>query len=214
MAYLGIGCYDQALSDLGELTSGYRDSEIGLCCAARSLYKLGRFQEASNDYNKLLVNYPDNHVAEREIACCSKRMEEQKRGEFDFEAMYNAAKSTPPCLDFATYKGPIEIKQSKGRGRGVFTTKDVAAGELLLCEKAFAFVVTDPSANVAISEEILPTNRQIKQAYARAEAELITVIVQKLRQNPSLNSEYTSLYRGDYKLVEENNVDDRPIIDT
>ena len=43
-------------------------------------------------------------------------------------------------MDAATYLGPIEVQGSDGKGRGLFATRDVKAGELLLCEKAFALV--------------------------------------------------------------------------
>ena len=39
-------------------------------------------------------------------------------------------------LDAANFIGPIEIKWSPGKGRGLFLTRDVRAGELLLVEDA------------------------------------------------------------------------------
>jgi len=46
------------------------------------------------------------------------------------------------------------------------------------------------------------------------QADLITAIVQKLRQNPSLMPAYMSLHHGDYKPVKETQVDGTPIVDT
>ncbi len=43
------------------------------------------------------------------------------------------------AVDCATYSGPVEVRESlPGRGRGLFTTRKVTAGELL-CEKAFEY---------------------------------------------------------------------------
>lgn len=53
-----------------------------------------------------------------------------------------------------------------GRGYGLFTTTSVKAGDLLLCEKAFAYLGGS-------TETMLD------------EAQLVLLIVQKLRQNPS-----------------------------
>jgi hypothetical protein len=58
---------------------------------------------------------------------------------YDFETISKeVSKVRPPHLDHATFVGLVEVKTSPGRGRGLFTTKAVKAGELLLCEKAFA----------------------------------------------------------------------------
>jgi hypothetical protein len=45
-----------------------------------------------------------------------------------------AHKLRPPCLNHATYVGPVSIKAAGSRGRGLFTTKEVKAGDLLLVE--------------------------------------------------------------------------------
>ena len=71
--------------------------------------------------------------------------------------MYRAAKDTPPCLDNATFAGNVEVQASKGRGRGLFTTKDVIAGELLLCEKAFSYCSSKHSVDDDASPEVLET---------------------------------------------------------
>lgn len=214
LAYLRLGCYDQALGDLGHSTSEQQKSEKALYRAARSLYELGKFGEARDTLNSLLAEYPHCDAAKKELSRANLRLKEYESGDYDFKAMYNAAKATPPYMDLATYIGPVEIKSSVGRGRGLFTTRDVAAGELLLCEKAFAYCFTDASDNTNTSSTSLLMNTHTNKAFMGAQAELITVIVQKLRQNPSLMPAYTSLHHGGYKPVKETQVDGAPIIDT
>lgn len=41
-------------------------------------------------------------------------------------------------LDVSDYIQNIEIKSSKGKGRGIFATKDFKQGELIILEKSFA----------------------------------------------------------------------------
>ena len=41
-------------------------------------------------------------------------MAEQESGKHDFKAMYKATKLRPPKVDAATYKGPVEVRESAG----------------------------------------------------------------------------------------------------
>ena len=122
--------------------------------------------------------------------------------------MYRAAKDTPPCLDNTTFAGNVEVQASKGRGRGLFTTKDVIAGELLLYEKAFSYCSSKHSKTSILM------NTYTSQATLGTQADLITDIVQKIFRSPSLMPVFTSLYHGDYEPVDEAEVDGMPIIDT
>jgi len=88
------------------------------------------------------------------------------------------------------------VKESPGRGRGLFTTKAVKAGELLSCEKAFAYCYADNPEEHSLEDD------------------LITAIVQKLRRNPSLLLEFVTLAHGSYESVAVLESDSRPVIDT
>lgn len=129
-----------------------------------------------------------------------------------------SCKSHPPCLDNATYIGPVEIKDSTGRGRGLFTTQTVAAGTSLLCEKAFAyrFAINEAEQvdSAFASRTALLMNTETKRGYMGTQGDLITVIIQKLYDSPSLMPAYNSLYHGKYTPVKETQVDGVPIVDT
>ncbi|KAL9105021.1 MAG: hypothetical protein Q9163_000118 [Psora crenata] len=200
--------YDGALEDAGKLTADAQQSEKGLYRAALSLYELGRFQESHQALASLISHYPHCHTAKKEIIRTEQRLREQEHGDYDFKAMYKAAKDTPPCLDNATFASNVEVQVSKGRGRGLFTTKDVVVGELLLCEKAFSYCSSDHSKTSLLMNTY--TNRTI----LGTQADLITDAVQKMFRNPSLRPVFTSLHHGDYKPVDEAEVDGMPIIDT
>lgn len=80
---------------------------------------------------------------------CEMRMKEEK-GDIDFGSMLEEVtkKYPSPDMDRADYVGPIEVRPCANpeHGRGLFTTKDVKAGDLLLLEKAFAAVFPTPTA--------------------------------------------------------------------
>lgn len=143
-----------------------------------------------------------------------KRLSEQEKGEYDFKAMYKAAEDTPPYLDNATYIGPVIIKNSKGRGRGLFTTRAVVAGELLLCEKAFSYCFASREENTGSSKTSMLINTQTKRVTMGTQAELITATAQKMMRNPTLAPSFIALHHGDYKPVKETEVDGQPVIDT
>jgi hypothetical protein len=146
---------------------------------------------------------------------------EQQCGTYDFKTIYKeASKVRPPHLDHATFVGPVVVKVSSGCGRGLFTTKAVKAGELLLCEKAFAYCYAGGSeesseeSSKAGSKINLLVNIHTNRMAIGTQGHLITAIVQKLWRNPSLLSEFATLHHGSYKPVCVTTVDGKPVIDT
>lgn len=205
LANLRIGCFDKALEDAGGLTVNAIHTEKGLYRTARSLYELGRFQEGHRVFETLLAAYPDSEAAKKELSRTEDRLREQDHGLFDFVAMHKAATDKAlPCLDTATYEGPVTIKMTEGRGRGLFTTRAVAAGDLLLCEKAFSYSFTEHS-STSLRSASMPKGTP---------AHLVTIMLHQLSRNPSLIPTVMSLYHGTYEPVKENAVDGMPIVDT
>lgn len=108
------------------------------------------------------------------------------------------------------------VKISPDRGRGLFTTKAVKAGELLLCEKAFAHCYAGSSEESSKdgSKINLLVNIHTNRMTMGTQSDLITAIVQKLWRNPSLLSEFATLHHGSYEPVCVTEVDGKPVIDT
>lgn len=145
------------------------------------------------------------------------RSVEQKSGVYNFKQLQaNVNKLRPPHLDHATYIGPVEIRQTESKGRGLFLTKAVKAGDLLLCEKAFchAHVGEGAGGDTTSSKISLLINPETGQGVMGAQADLIKLTVQKLYRNPSLAPTFTTLYHGTYEGVNSLKVDGQPIVDT
>jgi len=120
-------------------------------------------------------------------------------------------------LDHATYLGPVEIKQTESKGRGLFVSKAVKAGDLLLCEKAFSSVYIgegQTGENDIGSHITLLLNVETNRAVVGGQADLIKSIAQKLYRNPSLAPGFTALHRGTYESVTAPTVDTGTIVDT
>ena len=118
-----------------------------------------------------------------------------------------AATSETLVLDHATYTGPVAVKESEIHGKGLFTTRDVKLGELLLCEKAFAFIfegldsrkIPDENAHKFIRARYLDTARVNVETRTVARGPLLdlaTQVITKMHKNPSLRSQVTDLYAG------------------
>jgi hypothetical protein len=135
-----------------------------------------------------------------------RRCAESSTWNFDFKILQaEAKKHRPPHLDHATYIGPVEVRKTKGKGRGLFTTKPVKAGELILCEKAFSYAYVDGKNNSNASLTLLMNTETNKG---------IRLITQKLYKNPSIASAFTDLHHGAYKAVDVLSVDGQPMVDT
>ncbi len=204
--------YDEVLLD----TISTPASEMSETCILRAVlayHGLSRFQNCHDSLEVLLHKYHDRPMANQEFSRVWYRLREQSSGEYDFKSMYEATNTMPLSFDNATYVGPIEVKDSEGRGKGLFTTRDVNVGELLLCEKAFSHCYADESGESAYRiGTFMDTNTS--QVTVGTEGYLITEIVQQLQRNPSQIPDFLSLYRGSYQSVGVAQVDGKPIIDT
>lgn len=89
-----------------------------------------------NSLSSFLAKSPNNADAHAALDRAQRRCAERRTGEYDFKRLQvDARKLKPPQLDHATYMGPIEVRTARKKRRGLFVTKAVKAGELLLCEK-------------------------------------------------------------------------------
>ena len=202
LAYLKNECFDAALTDAECLTSPSDAPEKALYRAGQALYKLGRFSECQDILTLLCKKYPNNGSAVKELERVRCRLGEQESGSYDFKAIYEeVSRLRPPHLDHATFIGPVTVKASTVRGRGLFTTTAVMAGDLILCEKAFAHCYANnvEGEYAADSSEIsLLVNMYTNRMTMGTQSDLITKIVQKLCRNPSLLPEFIALHHGSY----------------
>ncbi|KAH8601492.1 hypothetical protein B0O99DRAFT_658114 [Bisporella sp. PMI_857] len=191
LAYLRGESFDAALADIQCLDPASSSSENALYRTGKTLYGLERFSQCCYILQTLCT--------------------------YDLKATYKeVSRITPPHLDHATFVGPVVMKESPGRGRGLFTTKSVEANELLLCEKTFAHCYADSSNEGCNScSKISPlVNIHTNRMTMGTQSNLIMADVQKLWRNPSLLSEFLTLLRGSYEPVRVTEVDGKPVIDT
>ncbi|KAJ5097335.1 hypothetical protein N7456_008056 [Penicillium angulare] len=216
LAFLNSGQFDAAILGVEKELSKPDPSipsDKALFRKAQALYQLQRFSESCKTYKLLSERYPGSPLAQEELARASARLAEQNTGNYEFKKMLSETKERrPPCLDHATYIGPVAVKKTESHGNGLFTTAVVKAGDLLLCEKAFSYAIDhnyDPSTGLSPLSVSHPD-----RAFNGADAELIETITQKLHKNPSLLDSFLELHRGTYDAMNVQEVDGKPVVDT
>lgn len=214
LAYLKIRRYDAALSDTGFPDFGDEHSEKALFRAAEALYHLTRFEECCKVLEMFRKDFPDNKQAIVVLDRARRRRAEKVSGNFDFKLLQAEAKKyRPPHLDHATYVGPVEVRRTISKGRGLFVTKPIKVGDLILCEKAFSHAYVDDTDNANASLTFL-MNPETNKGFMGGQADLIRMIVQKLYNNPSMASSFTELHHGTYRAANVLYVDEQPVVDT
>ncbi|KAI1107497.1 hypothetical protein F4804DRAFT_161755 [Jackrogersella minutella] len=189
-------------------------NEKALFREAKALYSLGKFRPCLEKLTTVVRSQPNNSDAWTEIRCVKQRLQEEETGSYQFSSMYKQAKATPPLIDCATYIGSVAVRDSPLKGKGLFTTKRVKAGELLLCEKAFTYSYADADAPIGCSNTTVLMNLSSKKIILGGVVNLIVQTVQKLYHNHTGAEIFTDLHHGDYAPVNRSEVDGTPIIDT
>lgn len=194
-----LGRYETALLDLEILTPSMQSYDIVLYRKARTLYDLRRYRECSEVLIILCKKFPKNHHAAKMLSESIKRCLEEKVGNHPFKEMQSKLRTRRIVrLEYATFVGVIEVKPANFTGRGLFTTRDVKAGDLLLCEKAMAYFSEQDA-----SRRILCRGYRVgpdgAKAMPLARVELAHEMIRELRLKPSWMADFMNMYHGTYK---------------
>ncbi|RGP64268.1 hypothetical protein FSPOR_8088 [Fusarium sporotrichioides] len=200
---LKLGRPAKALSDATQAYDPNTPSEKALFRHVHALYGLQEFEQCEAMTQALLDSFPDSKVAQLTHQRVKSRLQEQRTGTYNFKQMYEQAKTTegPPLIDCATFSGPVEIRDSLGRGRGLFTRKDVSAGGLLLVEKAFSYSFIDEAELKGLVPHMV--NSATNLLTAGASANLWPQVIQKLEYQKATVPECDEAPVVDSFLVEK-----------
>lgn len=205
LANLRLGRPATALADAIKSSGadGSARTEKGIFREASALYDLRKYAQCLDRLQELRSAYPTNNSALAMIEKVQQRLQEQQKGQYDFRHMYKQAEGTPPLVDCATYTMPVKIRDSPGKGRGVFTKKKVRAGEMLICEKAFGYVYGGKDH---------PDSRD--KTDLDVQVELRGQIVQRLAHNIEEARSFAGLHHEDFDAVSINEVDGKVVVDS
>ncbi|KAL2139671.1 hypothetical protein VTI28DRAFT_4871 [Corynascus sepedonium] len=224
----------ETVSD-GNDDASLRTAELNAKCyfrAGTAAYNLGRFADARAHFERQLSLMPQDKGATANRTRCDVRLREQRgeggegRGGHDFAkiraglvrsgAQRGAAGGAG--VDAASWAGHTEVKESKpGMGRGLFATRPIKAGDVVLCEKAFCVVWgsggeeegAGGGALTAVTYDIRDDRIRV------APVGLERAIVERAGKNPSLVGDVMGLY-GDWDGGEGKGIEsteDGPVVD-
>ena len=114
-------------------------SGASLMKEAWRLYGARSFERCYGITSRLTKAFPTYGEARILLEKVVQRVLEERTGVYNFDELQRSSAINILNVDAANYIGPVEIRPSRLHGRGLFATENVKAGELLLCEKAFAF---------------------------------------------------------------------------
>ncbi|KZS91350.1 hypothetical protein SISNIDRAFT_487669 [Sistotremastrum niveocremeum HHB9708] len=193
-AYLKLRWFGAALADAqAVLSHSNLNPEIlqkAAFRAASAEYGLGHYETALSHFLSL------ESCAERTayILKCQERLQEA-RGVYSMSGLFEAGQTTQGDIDVADYSSPaIHVGPAPNRrgGRGVFATRDIECGELLVVTKPFASTVYDsPDRN-----QVIVTNLQTSAVQNSTTLALMHKVTMRLFGCPEENQLISALHSG------------------
>ncbi|THH05390.1 hypothetical protein EW145_g4834 [Phellinidium pouzarii] len=196
-AYLRLGWFISALRDAEDVLKAHILDE--------SLYRKAVFRAAKASYNiddysrttEIAALQPEDIECSQWAVKARRRAREKSTGEYDWCSVFQDSQKPASLPDIANYCGPIEVKTRGGTNavRGVFVTRDVKIGELLMVAKPIAS--SHPSESPRDDNEMFMSfNFLTKMTSLRSGYMLITKVVQRIWDDSSIAATINSMYAG------------------
>ncbi|KAK2693556.1 hypothetical protein QWA68_007015 [Fusarium oxysporum] len=210
--YLKLDRPRQALLDAIEGDGLTTSTEESWLLQPRAIYHLGKFEECQQKLRALKKAFPKSVPAWSLQLHIGKSLKEQNDGAYAFANMLIDAQEAPPLIDCATFSSLVEIRVAPGRVMGLFLTKDVSAGDLILCGKAFSYYFMDDEK----SHETYPIllNMSSKELTPGGSVHLWLQVTQKLFHNPGYIYTIQELFHGNHKKLQIIECDGSPVVDS
>ncbi|KAM3415121.1 hypothetical protein BST61_g10247 [Cercospora zeina] len=161
--------------------------------AGSAAYALGEFEEAKKLFEAALSLAPDDKEAKIYLRNIETRLHEQQTGAYDFTKIRSRISPAKSRVDAANFTARTEARESPLGGRGLFATKDIKKGEIVLCEKAFCVVWShEAEAWSAMTYDARDDQLRVFPAG------MSQVLAQKLLNNPSQIPRVMDLF-GDHR---------------
>lgn len=216
-----VGRYEDAVSD-ATASMLQADQDIdqekvamyntkALFRAGRAHYELGQFEESHRAFAVAMQITPEDHDTLMELSRVKARMAEIATGEYNFGAMRSALKHGRLRLDHASYTHNVTVRSAGSKGRGLFATKRLRAGDVVMCEKAFQSCFRGDSSN----DIYIVININTNSGNTGPHASLLFRIIDHLRYNPGHARQFVELWDGGYKpKYGAVQVDGQTVVDT
>ncbi|KAL3695825.1 hypothetical protein R1sor_009901 [Riccia sorocarpa] len=142
---LAAKMWDDVLIDTEKVLKLDHRHVKALLSRGKALHALQQYKQACTVFSAALSRNHNNIQVAASLHESMKSHHQSVSGEYDISQFLLLGHPPPECTD---YVGPVEIRASPQAGRGLFVTKRVEAGTLLLVSNALAIAST-PASNTA-----------------------------------------------------------------
>lgn len=198
---LSLARYESALEDAtsavipGGLPNAAKYNTKAHLRQGRAAYALRDWKSADTHYAEALLCTPTDQDSLTGRKCVADRQREATSGNYDFTNISDSLGEESSRLDIADFLSNTEVRPAGRHGRGLFTAKALKAGDLILCEKAFAIRFRYESKDEVVTVININTNRGCMGPHAMLSSD----IIQNLRHNPKQAARFVDLYDGGYE---------------
>ncbi|TDL25391.1 hypothetical protein BD410DRAFT_766014 [Rickenella mellea] len=194
--YMRMAWYRSAFQDAEKVLLAVGDNiedlffRSAISRAAKSLYYLGEYSNAI----EMASRRPQDQECQKWCIKASDRLREQASGEYDWNSIFQESQTASAQLEIAEFTGPLQVRDMKnvGGGRGVFVSKDVNAGELLMVSKAIATGTENRQQN----ESTMFINCITNRALTTKDAALRSQLIERLWEESPVDLIIKALYAG------------------
>lgn len=163
---------------------------------AKVLEGLRLFSDAHLAYGDLVAHSPGHVEGTNGLLRMNRRLKESRNAEYDWVSIFKAGTDfkTENRMNVANFVGPIQVQAmtTRGGGRGIIATRDIAVGELLAVENAFAIAYP----HLGKGAEIMSFNVATNVLDSTTSVDLVANITSTIMANPQLSHALDSLYAG------------------
>ena len=205
--------FDAVLEDTLASCCGDSSDSKAYYCAGRAGYELGLFAESKAHFEKALESNPKDLKARKDCNRAMARIEEKENGKYDFSMMVGHVTPNHVHLDSADFIKNTSVGKTITHGRGLFASKFIPAGELVLAEKAIC--LPNSYEGDQAPDTVLYNFNTNARTNRSAQPALFLQLAHKLYNNPNLTARFFDLDSGKYLRSGEEGelIDGVPVID-
>jgi tetratricopeptide (TPR) repeat protein len=210
-----LGRLDEVKTDARASLTG-RDDQKSKELDSKAYYRAGsasynqsRWQEAKRFFQEAQKLTPDDKDAKVQLKKIEARLREEEAGGYNLMKIRTGLSKARSRVDAGNFIKNTVVKDSPGKGRGLYATRDLAPGETVMCEKAFCVVWGhEEDTLTAMTYDIRDDRIRV------APVGLAKALVQKCLNQPSQTEDLMDLfgdYQGEGSDVYSN--EDGPVVD-
>jgi hypothetical protein len=171
------------------------------------------YDESKEHFEAALELNPRDSKYRKDLNRAKARIGERDEGLYDFASMGESLTEHHVNLDHADFIRNTMVAATEHKGRGLFATRFIPRGSLVICEKALCF--PNMSDGRELPHGALFNYNTSTRTQGLGQGALFLQLIHKLYNNPILTSRFFELDSGDYirSGKEGELVDGVPIID-